>query len=83
MLPVVKMETLSGALDIYKMSPRSNKLYAEMFEQQPVFKNLVKSLHDSGWSDDMMNGYCRGLLQAWHLLNMQAFVEDMNDKNQS
>jgi hypothetical protein len=81
MLPVVKMETLSGALDVYKMFPDSIRLYTEMFEQQPVFKHLVSCLGETGWSNEMIDGYCRGLFQAWHLLNAQAFVEDMNDQN--
>lgn len=56
------------------------EVYREMFEQQPVFKILVDvCVSKSGWSEDKLDGYCKGLLQAWHLLNQQSIIEDLSE----
>ncbi len=78
MLPKVNPELISSFLaSTGNFREKSIEMYEEMFEQQPVFKLLFDSALTQGWSQDKLDGYCKGMLQAWHLLNQQSIVEDL------
>ena len=76
MLPKVSPELISSFLaSTGNLREKSIEMYEEMFEQQPVFKLLFDSALTQGWSQDKLDGYCKGMLQAWHLLNQQSISE--------
>lgn len=59
----------------------SRELYKDMVNQQPVFKLLLQSVINSDEiSHDFKDGYAKGLLQAWHLLNQQAIIDDLESE---
>ena len=54
-------------------------MYQEMYEQQPVLKFLINiAINRSGWEESKTDGYCKGVLQAWHLLNQQSIIEEIS-----
>jgi hypothetical protein len=83
-LPIVSMDTLSSCLNSIKSVDGQNsvELYAEMFKQQPVFKLLAERVlfdQNIGWSYETKDGYCRGMLQAWQLLNTQSEINEFKE----
>lgn len=80
MLPKVDQELISSFLaSMGKDGHTSTELYQQMYADQPVFKNLITAaLNEESWSYDKIDGYCKGMLQAWHLLNQQSIIEDLN-----
>ena len=54
--------------------------YKEMYEQQPVFKMLIQAaIQESSWSYERKDGFCRGVLQAWMLINQQDFINSLEE----
>lgn len=83
-LPIVSMDTLVSCVHSLKSADGrdSVELYIEMFKQQPVLRTLVmKVLYDPeiGWSYDQKDGYCKGMLQAWQLLNTQSEINEFKE----
>lgn len=81
MLPKVNHELISTYLaSLNKDGQTSMEMYVQMYEDQPVFKSLIKAaINETSWSYDKIDGYCKGMLQAWHLLNQQCIVEELNE----
>lgn len=53
-------------------------LMKEMFKEQPAFKTILKVVTASDeCSEEFKDGYCKGMLQAWYLLNQQAIINDL------
>lgn len=81
MLPTVNHELISTFLaSLNKDGQTSLEMYVEMYEDQPVFKNLIEAaINEPTWSVDKIDGYCKGMLQAWHLLNQQSIIQELED----
>jgi hypothetical protein len=82
-LPEIQLDILKS----FVLSHRScegvqpNDLYREMFVTQPTLKLIVQSaINNYDWSMEQKDGYCKGVLQCWHLLNQQSIVEELNGK---
>lgn len=82
MLPEVNIDIISSFIEAKKISSDSIdsiQMYQEMYEQQPVFKQLITcAIEKSGWNRDKIDGYCKGMFQAWHLLNQQSIIEEIS-----
>jgi hypothetical protein len=82
MIPTVKKETLIGLASQLKTQDAlsNSERYAEMYEQQPVFKMLIRAaIEEKEWSYDKKDGFCRGVLQAWMLINQQDFIDSLEE----
>jgi hypothetical protein len=81
-LPEVKIDTVSNFVNSQKTGDRMKdvELYTNMYNQQPMFKHLINiAIFKTDWSEERIEGYCRGMLQAWHLLNEQYVIQELNE----
>ena len=63
-----------------KDSLTTEELFKEMFDQQPIFEYMVKSvLEDDSKNDEFKEGYCMGIFQCWHMLNQQYMIENFEN----
>lgn len=80
MLPKIKESLLQSFLAGIENGETLNNesLMREMFESQPVLKDLVISvIEDDSLSIDKKDGYCKGIVQAWYLLNTQYIINEV------
>ncbi len=56
----------------------SEELYEEMYRQQPILKLMSDMIIDNEeLSMDFKIGYCKSMLQTWHLLNQQYIIDEL------
>jgi|688.fasta_scaffold125972_5 hypothetical protein len=78
MLPVVSEELFYFiAHNFNTENDESHKLYSDMYKQQPVLELMTKLVIDSDMSHDTKDGFCKGMLQVWHLLNQQDILDNL------
>lgn len=85
MLPKVNIDIISSFIEARRNKSDiidSVQMYEEMYEQQPVFEQLILcAIQRSGWNKDKIDGYCKGMLHAWHLLNQQSIIEELRSSS--
>lgn len=83
-LPIVSIDTLISCLTSLKSADGKDavELYKDMFEQQPVFKILAERVMSDktlDWSYEKKDGYYKGMLQIWQLLNSQSEIDEFKE----
>lgn len=82
MLPRIKKKTFKQIVKNFTTSAdnqSTEELYVEMFHQQPMLHLLTDTVVHGEYTQEFKEGYCRGLLQSWHLLNQQSIINDLEE----
>lgn len=78
MLSQITVDTYKSVINSYNEqdSFTPKELYKQMFKEQPVLKKIVECACEN-LDNDQAEGYVRGVLQAWHLLNQQELIDNL------